>query len=440
VPDPDAEGTDSPTAASGRAFAWAVFVLSFALLLSDFMSRNVLVPAFPLMQREWALSDTQLGALTGVVALMVAVLAVPLSWVGDRVGRARAVQGMAVLWSLATLGCALAANYEQLLAARLFLGVGEAAYGSVGLAVVLAVFPAHRRASMAGAFLAGGSFGAVLGVALGGVLAAWLGWRWAFGVMALLGLALAVLHRLVVSDRKVARYGSLLPTDGAPEPVDVPRARLTTFLRSRPLVCAYVGSGLQLFAAGALITWLPTYLARAYGLPTADAALVAAAVILGMSLGMVGCGWVTDRLSRDRPIRRWTTSVGYSFASLALLGTGFALGPGAAQLAFLALGAVFVAGPAGAAGALVTSLTPQSIRATALGVLALANNLLGLASGPFVVGLLADRLGLADALRLMPLVSVAVIAVLLIGRRLDAGASRTGAAQLSTHGGTVREG
>ncbi len=62
---------------------------------------------------------------------------------------------------------------------------------------------------------------------------------------------------------------------------------------------AYLGSGLQLFAAGALITWLPTYLTGGYGMPTAKAALVAAAVIEGMSLGMVACGWATDRLSRS---------------------------------------------------------------------------------------------------------------------------------------------
>jgi MFS family permease len=417
------EGTGAPTSGGGRAFAWAVFGLSFALLLCDFMSRNVLVPAFPLIRQEWALPDTQLGALTGVVALVVAVLAVPLSWVGDRVGRARAVRGMAVLWSLATLACALAANYGQLLTARLFLGVGEAAYGSVGLAVVLAVFPPHRRALLTGAFLAGASFGAVLGVALGGVLAARLGWRWPLVVMALLGLGLTVLHRLVVSDRKVARYRTLLPADRGPEPVDRPRARLATSLRSRPLLCAYLGSGLQLFAAGALITWLPTYLVRFYGLATATAALLAAAVILGLSLGMVACGWATDRLSRTRPVRRWTTSGVYSLASLVFLGTAFALGPGGAQLTFLALGGFFVAGPAGAAGALVTSLTPESIRATSLGALALANNLLGLAAGPLVVGLLADRLGLADAMRVVPLVSVAVIVVLLIGRHLDGAAS-----------------
>ena len=145
--------------------------------------------------------------------------------------------------------------------------------------MVLVVFPPYRRALLTGTFLAGGAFGVVLGVALGGVLTAWFGWRWSFGVMALLGLALTGLHWLVVSDRKVTRYRTLVPADAAPDPTDVSRARLTGLVRSGPLVCAYLGSGLQLFAAGALITWLPTYVAAVYGLSTARAALVASAVI-----------------------------------------------------------------------------------------------------------------------------------------------------------------
>ncbi|MEF9417288.1 MFS transporter, partial [Ralstonia solanacearum species complex bacterium RW470] len=149
---------------------------------------------------------TQLGSLTSIVALTVGILAVPLSLVGDRWGRVRAIVVMAALWSLATLGCAVAAGYGQLLAARLLIGVGEAAYGSVGLAVVLAVFSARRRASLTGAFMAAGSFGSVLGVALGGVLATQFGWRWAFGVMGIFGLVLAGLYWAFISERKLAAH------------------------------------------------------------------------------------------------------------------------------------------------------------------------------------------------------------------------------------------
>jgi predicted MFS family arabinose efflux permease len=61
-----------------------------------------------------------------------------------------------------------------------------------------------------------------LGVALGGVLSGWFGWRWSLAVMALLGLALVALHRVVLSDEKLARYAALVARDGAPAPTDPP--------------------------------------------------------------------------------------------------------------------------------------------------------------------------------------------------------------------------
>ena len=168
------------------------------------MSRQVLSAVFPFLKVEWSLTDTQLGGMTSIVALTVGLLAVPLSLLGDRWGRSKAIVAMGALWSLATLGSAVAANYDQMMIARFFVGLGEAAYGSVGLAVVLMVFSPARRASLSGAFMAGGSFGSVLGVFLGGILAVHLGWRWSFGVMALLGLVLVALY-LAAGQRREAR-------------------------------------------------------------------------------------------------------------------------------------------------------------------------------------------------------------------------------------------
>ena len=68
------------------------------------MSRQVLSAVFPFLKVEWALTDTQLGALTSIVALTVGLLAIPLSLLGDRWGRSKAIIVMAALWSLATLG------------------------------------------------------------------------------------------------------------------------------------------------------------------------------------------------------------------------------------------------------------------------------------------------------------------------------------------------
>src|SRR3954447_9118500 len=381
---------EAPNPRARKFFPWIVFTLTFALLLSDYMSRQVLCAVFPFLKAEWALSDTQLGGLTSVVALTVGLLAVPLSLLGDRWGRVRAIVLMATIWSLATLGSAIAANYGELMISRVFIGVGEAAYGSVGLAVVLAVFPAYRRASISGAFIAGGSFGSVIGVALGGSLAVHFGWRWSFAAMALLGLVLVVLYHALISDKKLEAHRVANLAEG--EPVSLPgeRAKLRTLFSTPSVIAASVGSGLQLFIAGSLFAWLPSYLNRAYGLPADKAAGLAAIAILFMGVGMIVCGAITDRLSRTVPIRKWTTAIVYSLISLIGLGIGFSLQPGGAQLLLLAIGIFFAAGTSGPAGAMVANLTRESIRSTAFGTLTLANNLLGLAAGPLVTGILAD--------------------------------------------------
>ena len=165
-----------------------MFALTFGLLISDYMSRQVLNAVFPLLKTEWALSDSQLGGLSSIVALMVGVLTLPLSYLADRIGRARSLVVMAVIWSLATAAARFARNYPEMFAARFMVGVGEAAYGSVGVAVVVSVFPptCGRRWSAR-------SWRA----ACSAPCSAWrwaasshssFGWRWAFGAMALFGL------------------------------------------------------------------------------------------------------------------------------------------------------------------------------------------------------------------------------------------------------------
>ncbi|WP_371366884.1 MFS transporter [Pseudomonas sp. QL9] len=391
-----------------RRYAWVVFALTFGLLISDYMSRQVLNAVFPLLKDEWVLSDAQLGLLSGIVAVMVGLLTFPLSLLADRMGRVRSLALMAMLWSLATLGCALAENFPQMFAARFLVGVGEAAYGSVGIAVVISVFPAHMRATLTGAFMAGGMFGSVLGMALGGVLAAHLGWRWAFAGMALFGLLLALLYPLVVREKRIGQVRVAHQGGGHP---------LRSLFNSRSVVAAYVGSGLQLFVGAAVMVWFPSYLNRYYHMGTDQAGAVSAIIVLVGGAGMVLCGILSDRLGRQAPQRKIVLAIAFCAISCLLLSLAFRLPPGAAQLSLIALGMLVTTGTSGPAGAMVANLTYTAVHGTAFATLTLANNLLGLAPGPLLTGVLADHLGLDRAFQLIPLISIAAALVFAFAHR-----------------------
>lgn len=400
---------DGPDRAT--AYGWIVFALSFGLLISDYMARQVLNAVFPLLKAEWALSDAQLGGLSSMVSIAVGLLTFPLSLAADRLGRVKSLTAMAVLWSVATLLCGLAQSYGQMFAGRLLVGVGEAAYGSVGIAVVIAVFPTRMRATLSSAFLAGTIFGQVLGVALGGQIAATHGWRAAFVAIALFGLALAVLYPLIVKENGVGRRGP-----GAAAPALDYRKLPGQLFGSRAIIFAYLGSGFQLYATGALAVWLPSFFNRIYVMPLDRAAKVTALFLLVSGIGMILCGILSDRRARVDPVGKVNVAIALSLSSAILLGLAFFSPPGPAQLVLLACAIFGVAGVAGISGAMVANLTPVAIHGTAFATLALANNLIGLAPGPWLTGVVADRIGLMGALQLLPIACLGSAACYLTAR------------------------
>lgn len=393
-----------------RTYAWAVFALTFGLLVSDYMSRQVLNAVFPLLKTQWVLNDAQLGALSGIVALMVGVLTVPLSFAADRLGRIPSLTIMAVFWSAATLACGLARQYEHMFVARLLVGVGEAAYGSVGIAVAISVFPTRMRATVGGAFMAGGMIGSVLGVGIGGAVAGVHGWRTAFVVMAGIGFALALLYPLVVRPSKIAPRTEPHPAPGGA------RRPLLSLVGSVSIIATYIASGLQLFIGAAMIAWLPSFFNRYYDLLPGRAGVWAAGFILIAGLGMIVCGRISDTLGRDRPERSVTFVIALCVATFVCLASAFSLAPGLPQLVLMACGLALTSSTAGPASAMVANLAHPALHGSAFAILTLANNFLGLAPGPYLTGVLADKFELAGALQLICFVSLASAAVFTIVR------------------------
>jgi MFS family permease len=186
---------------------------------------------------------------------------------------------------------------------------------------------------------------------------------------------------------------------------------------TRSVLCTYIGSGLQLFISGALIAWAPSYLNRYYGMATDRAGVVAGGLVLAGGAGMVIWGWLGDQISRRVRERQATLALVLCLLSFGLLMVGFRLPAGPEQLALIAAGLFVAAGATGPSGAMVANLTDPVVHGAAFATLTFANNLLGLAPGPFVTGALGDALGLDVALQYVPLVCLGSAWAFLVARR-----------------------
>jgi predicted MFS family arabinose efflux permease len=305
-----------------------------------------------------------------------------------------------------------------MMAARLLVGVGEAAYGSVGCAVVVSVFPASVRATIVATFTTGGVLGSVIGMALGGAIAQQFGWRWAFAAMGVVGLVLGAVYPVFVKEQKVDGGGR---HSGVPATSAGAIGAWRAVFPSRMVAWTYVASGVQLFIPAAMLAWLPSYFNRYYGMAPAKAALTASVLALAGGVGTILCGSLADWLSRKAPRRQLAVAMAYCLATATLMLAAFQLPAGGLQLLLLGLAMTVSSGSFGPSGAAVAAGAQSRSLGSVFGTLTLTNSLFGLATGPFLIGVLADRVGLLGALRLAPLAGLIAGTLFLIAFRAGRG-------------------
>lgn len=382
-----------------KGYAHYVLFLLFVLMAFDFIDRQVLASLLPYMKREWSLTDTQLGALISAVNVSIAVATFPVAVLVDRWSRTKSIGLMTVVWTLATAACAFTKNYGQLLTVRVFIGAGEAGYGPGGVSLLSALFPRRLRATVLGIFQSAALVGAVVGVVLGGYIAAHWGWRYAFGIVALPGLIFALLI-FFVRDYKTVQLAILDREKGEFREMRWREAAGTLFA-TPTLLAVYLGNAAQLFFSATLANWLPSFFNRVYNLPGDQAGLRTGLVILVAGLGAAAGGYLVDKWTGRHPRRRMLGPALLALCTSVLFVAAFARPSGATQQLLIFLGAFLMLGVLGPIGATTQDVVHPGLRAMAVGGLVLVQNLLGMALGPLVTGMLSDRYELQTALAIV---------------------------------------
>ena len=158
----------------------AVLLLLYMLSLLDRGTFNMLVVP---IQKDFGLSDTQMGLLLGpAFAISYSLFGLPLGWASDRFPRRWIIFMAVVVWSLAAAGTGLAWSFTSLLMARIMIGVGEAALSPSAYSLIADGFPQRRLTLAMSVYQTGSKLGAALSfsvVALAAAIAATMhGYEW----------------------------------------------------------------------------------------------------------------------------------------------------------------------------------------------------------------------------------------------------------------------
>ncbi|QQQ19726.1 MFS transporter [Brevundimonas vitis] len=368
-------------------------ILLAACHFAAFVDRSLPAVFAPSLKQAFGLSDTQIGALQGPAFVAVFAIATLLTGTRhNRLGVRSLLVGCLLLWTLASLAFALSASYEALLASRLLLGLGQAAFAPTALRLLTQGVPAPQLGRATSVFTAGSATGRSGALLIGGLILVILTqfpaaagdepWRLAIVAMVVPNLILVALLLRQIRGTDVPP----LPQAGL--------GRALARIARHPL-----GLGLHILAASGIILmvqaaagWVPSIFNRSIGLSPADSALLAGAVVLvAAPIGHMGAGWLLDRhLARGGgPGVLMVAGAAVAVAGASILAV--------AQQPIGAVAGLTLITAGGGAAALVAlaaihPLSPPALKGSMVSLYLAIVAVLGSALGPLLTGVVSDRL------------------------------------------------
>ena len=373
--------------ARSRSYGWYILGLLATVNFFNYANRNVVFPVYEDLRAAFGFSNAQLGLLGTVFMLSHALVTVPIGWAGDRLDRRKVMALGLVVWSIAAMTSAAARGMGTMLLSRALVGVGTATVVPLSNAMLADVFPQEDKARTISLF----NVGLFLGGAGGFAAGALLGFPLGFIVLALPGATLAVF----------VYYVDLPPRRSQAPAASLAQLRedMLQIIRIPTMRWLMIGAVLMAFAAGGYLAWFADFVAEDKGYAIEEATLIfGVCALTGGLAGVVTGGVIGDYLYKRYPFGRlvamsagWSCSV--PFAVIAIL-----LDSGPLFLVSSWLMMFFITWYHGPMAASVDDLVGDEWAATAQATFIFVMHLVGTAPSSYVVGVLADQVGVRYAL------------------------------------------
>lgn len=382
--------TQPPAPTPPIAGARASLALLLAINLFNYIDRYILAAVEPRIREALLPADDpdpaqKMGWLGSAFMISYMAMAPVFGWLGDRTRRWVIIGIGVIAWSLASGASGLAQTFVILLVTRVFVGLGEAAYGPTAPTIISDLYPVQRRGAVLAWFYMAIPVGTAVGYVVGTTVAsATDSWKWPFYVVVPWGIVLGILAFF----RPEPPRGL---SDHAAPPRRFRAADLALIFRTPSYLFNLVGMTAMTFAVGGMSFWIRTYVNEYRGLHNeAQTGLVFGGIIVaaGMGATLFG-GYLADRLRSRMPGSYFLVSgVGMALGFplfLAVLWTPFPL---AWVFLFFSVFCLFL--NTGPSNTIIANVTPPAMRSTAYAISIFTIHALGDVISPPIIGAIAD--------------------------------------------------
>ncbi|MFT8645318.1 MFS transporter [Gluconacetobacter sp.] len=391
-------GKSSESRLGKRGWLPTVILLLGVAGMLDFIDRFVFSTANDAIKHDLHMSDATVGLLGGTAfALLYGMMIVPFALISDRGFAARMASFGIALWSVATALMGHTHGIASMAAARVCVGLGQAAFSPSSAALNAAYSTSEKRSTSFSIAYGISYLGYIIGLAGGGWLVEHVGWRMTFTTVGLAGIPVAILMVLFVREPRLVH---------AAREAESWRA----LFANRPLRdLLFYGVTSQVVGYG-ITLWGVSFYMRSFGLSSGQAGAwfgigIGIASVVGTFLGGPIADLVASRFGFRGAMRFafWAYLIAQPFQIIQVLTHSLDL-----SLTMLALTSTLSALCTGPLYGAIPSVVPAHRRAAAMGMYALLANAIGIGVGPPLFGWISDMLTphfSTDALRMSLLVA-----------------------------------
>ena len=401
-----------PVEAVSDRYRWSVVAMLWMICFINYADRQAIFSVFPVLKREWHLSQVQLGLLGSSFAWVYGLSGPLAGLVVDRIRRKTAILGGLQFWSVICAMSAFSRGFGQMLLFRATEGLGEAFYYPASTSLISDYHGRKTRSKALGVLVTSVYAGTVGGGLWAGAMAERYGWRFSFAVLGVLGsvLGLALLGALRELPRGSAEEHAIVDEHLSLRQELMAVIRVPTLLT---LMAVFICAN---FVALTLLTWMPAFLYGRFHLSLAKAALLATVYPQGGSAcGAFFGGYLADRMARWTPRGRMITqAIGVFGGAPFVVLCGLTGSLPMVVVALVCWG--FLKGMYDAnIFASAYDVVRPGARGTVSGLMNCTGWLIGGGTAPILVGLVSKHLGLGPAVACAALAYVLAGVLLVVG-------------------------